>query len=51
MGEDFLITLVIVRGEKTQLSYSIKAKEKEMVQLLARKIVGDFRIEEEEEEE
>lgn len=44
LGEDFLITLVIVRGEKTQLSYSIKAKEKEMVQLLARKITTEFKI-------
>ena len=35
LGEDFLITLVVVRGERLNLSYSIKAKEKEMAEMIA----------------
>lgn len=38
LGEDFLITLMVVRGERLILSYSIKANEKEMVESIANKL-------------
>jgi hypothetical protein len=40
LGEDFLITLVIVKDEeRILLSYVIKAKEKEMVEMIASKLL------------
>ena len=51
LGEDFLITLVVVRGERLSLSYSIKAKEKEMAEMISSKLSQEFRVQDEEEEE
>lgn len=47
LGEDFLVTLVVVRGERLSLSYSIKAKEREMAEMIAGKLSQEFRIEDE----
>lgn len=45
LGDDFLLTLVIVRDEKVQISYTIKAKEESMAKLLANIISKEFTIE------
>jgi len=36
-----------VRGERLNLSYSIKAKEKEMAEMIASKLAQDFRVQDE----